>query len=492
MTNGSQADQSQGQSPQQGPGSDLLLDKRYRIVRLLGEGGMGSVYLAEHVRLRTQVAVKFLHVELTGQEEAIRRFEQEARVAASIRHQNIIQVFDVGFADTGDPFLVMEYLEGESLAGLIKRAAPLTIATSCGIIEPALSALAAAHRKNIIHRDLKPENVFLVQQPDGPPVVKLIDFGLSKITTGVPDQLRTQTGSVLGTPAYMSPEQARGSANLDQRTDLYSLGTILFEMLTGGLPYAGSNFNEFFANLLMEEPRAPKEVCPTFPEEAEPLVRKAICKNPDERFQSATEMLEALATLPGFDRRSEALMKVSAGLSKSSFAGGDLGPQEAQQFGSTILKAAPSNVRRPTTIEQPQNRAETTMPARRRRRLPIGIAVAASALIVGALGAAMRNSKTDAGAPSPSAGPVSKPAEPHRAPPELPKELPKKDPEKVPLPAPAEEAEKQAPPRVPERPTAEATAASPETKSRVRKKARSGSKRLQRGARGTEMSEQFE
>ncbi len=446
---------------------------------------MGSVYLAEHVGLRTQVAVKFLHVELTGHEEAIKRFEQEARVAASIRHPNIIQVFDVGFADTGDPFLVMEYLEGESLAALIKRAAPLGLAASCGVMEPALSALQAAHRKSIIHRDLKPENIFLVQEPDGPPIVKLIDFGLSKITADVPDQLRTQTGSVMGTPAYMSPEQARGAGNLDQRTDLYSIGTILFEMLTGTLPYAGNNFNEFFANLLMEEPRAPRTVCPTFPEEAEPLVRKAICKEPDERFQSATEMLEALATLPGFAQRAEALTRVSAGLGKS-FAGGELGPKKVQL--PTILRSSPADGRRPTAIEQPQSSAEATLPPRRRRRLPIAIAIAASALIVGAVGVGMRNSKTDAGAPGPSPGAASKPAEPPPAPPEL----PKKDSEQVPLPVPAEAAKDQSPPRIPEPPAGEASAAPPETKPRVRKKGRSVSKGLQRGPRGTEMSEQFE
>ena len=264
------------QAPTQEDERDLLLDKRYRIIRLLGEGGMGSVHLAEHVGLNKRVAVKFLHLELAGQEDVVKRFEQEARVAASIRHKNIIEVYDVGLSADGDPFLVMEYLEGESLSSLMKRTGPMDVGAACAVMEPTLLALAAANRQGIIHRDLKPEHIFLAHSPDEPPVVKIIDFGLSKITTSSPDMSCTQTGSILGTPAYMSPEQARGGPNIDHRTDLYSMGTILFELLTGALPYAGQNFTEFFANLLTEEPRSPSDIYPAFPMEAEPILRKAL------------------------------------------------------------------------------------------------------------------------------------------------------------------------------------------------------------------------
>ena len=197
-----------------------LLDGRYRIVRLLGEGGMGSVYLASHVGLGRDVAIKFLHAELVSRDEVVGRFYREAQAAAAIRHKNIIEVFDVGVSPQGEPFLVMEYLEGESLAGLLKRAGPLNLGAACAVMEPVLQALHAAHRKGIIHRDLKPDNIFLAYQQGEPPVVKIIDFGISKFAQGEFDKWRTKTGSVMGTPAYMSPEQARGSAGLDHRTDI--------------------------------------------------------------------------------------------------------------------------------------------------------------------------------------------------------------------------------------------------------------------------------
>jgi serine/threonine protein kinase len=192
--------------------ADALLDGRYRIDRLLGEGGMGAVYLASHVGLGRQVAIKFLHADLISREDVVGRFYREAQAAAAIRHKNIIEVFDVGMSAKGEPFLVMEYLEGESLAGLLKRVGPLSLGAACAVMEPVLQALQAAHRKGIVHRDLKPDNIFLAYQQGEPPVVKIIDFGISKFTQGELDKWRTKTGSVMGTPAYMSPEQARASA----------------------------------------------------------------------------------------------------------------------------------------------------------------------------------------------------------------------------------------------------------------------------------------
>ena len=302
-----------------------LLDGRYRIVRLLGEGGMGSVYLASHVGLGRDVAIKFLHAELVSRDEVVGRFYREAQAAAAIRHKNIIEVFDVGVSPQGEPFLVMEYLEGESLAGLLKRVGPLNLGAACAVMEPVLQALHAAHRKGIIHRDLKPDNIFLAYQQGEPPVVKIIDFGISKFAQGEFDKWRTKTGSVMGTPAYMSPEQARGSAGLDHRTDIYSMGTILFEMLTGALPFAGSNFAEYLSAMLIDDPRAPQSVCAGFPAEAEPLVRKALAKNPDQRFQNAAEMLEALTALPSFDARQERLTLLASTIEIRGFAAGDLG-----------------------------------------------------------------------------------------------------------------------------------------------------------------------
>jgi serine/threonine-protein kinase len=305
--------------------ADALLDGRYRIDRLLGEGGMGAVYLASHVGLGRQVAIKFLHADLISREDVVGRFYREAQAAAAIRHKNIIEVFDVGMSAKGEPFLVMEYLEGESLAGLLKRVGPLSLGAACAVMEPVLQALQAAHRKGIVHRDLKPDNIFLAYQQGEPPVVKIIDFGISKFTQGELDKWRTKTGSVMGTPAYMSPEQARASAGLDHRTDLYSMGTILFEMLTGALPFAGTNFAEYLSAMLVDEPRAPQSVYADFPVEAEPVLRRALAKNPDQRFQNATEMLDGLRTLPGYDAQQERLALLASTIEVRGFAAGDLG-----------------------------------------------------------------------------------------------------------------------------------------------------------------------
>jgi len=406
----------------------LLLDKRYRIVRLLGEGGMGSVHLAEHVGLGKRVAVKFLHLELAGQEELVRRFEQEARVAASIRHKNIIEVYDVGVSPGGDPFLVMEYLEGESLSSLMKRNGPMDVGAACGILEPALLALQVTHRKGIIHRDLKPENMFLAHQPDEPVVLKIIDFGLSKIATGAMDPSRTRTGSFLGTPAYMSPEQARGAADVDHRTDLYAIGTILFEMLTGELPYVGESFNEFFANLLTGQPREPRDVYPAFPVAAEPIVRKAIRRDPEERFQSAGEMLEALKTLSGYERREEHLRILSSSLAQSTFAAGDLGPRATRTrrwgtraFALTQESADARSASRPkvypaTTVIDDGRSQFDQAPRRPRRALVVGFVVAGiGCAVAGGVLLGRWGTRQSLPAPTLAPGPASQPAQRPRA-----------------------------------------------------------------------------
>jgi serine/threonine-protein kinase len=382
----------------------------------------------------------------------------------------------------------MEYLEGESLAGLMKRTGPMDVAAACAVMEPVLQALTAANRQGIIHRDLKPENIFLAHQPHEPPVVKIIDFGLSKITTNSPDISCTQTGSILGTPAYMSPEQARGGHNIDHRTDLYSLGTMLFEMLTGALPYAGSNFTEFFAKLLTEEPRAPRDVYPAFPVEAEPILRKALRKNPDERFQSAEEMLEALKTLPGFDQRDERLALLSLGMSKSTFAAGDLGTNEVSSVGrSSRTVAASSHMRRVSKVasrafDKVQDDAEDELekgPRRSRNLLVAGVVGALVAAVLVLVGAVIFLRKgTGPQVSSPQGRALAEPAIPVQPPAARPAVEP------APLPAPVAAVPAASKP---------VQAAQPEPDPATRsKKASPGSNRLRRGGRGTEMSEQFE
>jgi serine/threonine-protein kinase len=466
-----------------------LLDGRYRIVRLLGEGGMGSVYLASHVGLGRDVAIKFLHAELVSRDEVVGRFYREAQAAAAIRHKNIIEVFDVGVSPQGEPFLVMEYLEGESLAGLLKRVGPLNLGAACAVMEPVLQALHAAHRKGIIHRDLKPDNIFLAYQQGEPPVVKIIDFGISKFAQGEFDKWRTKTGSVMGTPAYMSPEQARGSAGLDHRTDIYSMGTILFEMLTGALPFAGSNFAEYLSAMLIDDPRAPQSVCAGFPAEAEPLVRKALAKNPDQRFQNAAEMLEALTALPSFDARQERLTLLASTIEIRGFAAGDLGQALSAPGRLADDKPVSSRFR---------GAATAVLGAGPWRWVILGVALAA-----GAAAAVLWSSKTSR-APAPNAPITAQPAPivpvappPASSPPSPPAALPVSPPAPPSEPAPS--------PRAEGAPASdEAAASEKKTKKRPRPATtdvpaaveptagKRVDKKLRKGTRGTEMSEDFE
>jgi eukaryotic-like serine/threonine-protein kinase len=259
--------------------SGKVLDGRYEILSLLDEGGMGAVYLGRHVKLGRRVAVKFLRGELKGIKGLVTRFYREARAASGISHPNIIDVYDVGVADWGEPYLVMEYLSGENLASLLARKGPISLAAACGIMEPTLRALHAAHERGIVHRDLKPENIFLMRQENGPPVIKIIDFGVSKFLQGEQTQL-TRTGSLLGTPSYMSPEQARGRGTVDHRADIYSMGVVLYNMLSGSLPFVGESYNDLIVNILTEPAKTPTEAYPEFPADAEPIVMRLLEKDP--------------------------------------------------------------------------------------------------------------------------------------------------------------------------------------------------------------------
>lgn len=302
-----------------------LLDDKFEVIRLLGEGGMGAVYLARNKTINKPVAVKFLHAALADREEVVKRFYREAQAAAAIRHNNIIDVMDLGLSPKGEPYIVMEYLEGEGLAGRIDQRGPLSLPAACGIIEAALLALDAAHAKGIVHRDLKPDNIFLVRRRGELPGIKLIDFGISKFVA-LSDQTKiTQDGSMLGTPAYMSPEQARGLENVDHRTDIYAMGVILYEVLTGEVPFKGSTYSELLLNMLTTEPRDPASIHTDFPEAARPVLEKALKKNPAERYQSAAEMLEAVRQLSSLEERMRDLSELAVYLELRSAAKNDDG-----------------------------------------------------------------------------------------------------------------------------------------------------------------------
>jgi hypothetical protein len=313
------------------------LDGKYRVHDLLGEGGMGSVYRGEHLLIGRKVAIKFLHESLQGNEEAVKRFYREGQAAASIGHRNVVDILDVGVSPEGEPYLVMEYLEGEGLAELIARRGSLDLGSAAGILEQILAALGAAHERGIVHRDLKPDNIFLERQRGQAPGIKLIDFGISKLGGGEGTQL-TRDGSMLGTPAYMSPEQIRNSKDVDRRTDIYAAGAILYEMLTGAPPFAGEHYSEILSNVLTLPPRPPRELRADFPEEAWPLIERALAKEPAERFASVDEMLAALTQLVAPGERAVRLTHLGATMPAGSCAAGDLGPAPAAA-GDTVLAA---------------------------------------------------------------------------------------------------------------------------------------------------------
>jgi serine/threonine-protein kinase len=289
-----------GQSKDVSELSGTTIDK-YNLIRLVGEGGMGVVYEARHTLVRKRCALKILHPALSKNQEVVQRMLREAQAAAEIGHPNIVETHDFGETADGTYYLVMEYLEGWSLGGMLQKHNQLDVDTAVAVTIQVLSALVAAHTKGIVHRDLKPDNIFIAKSRRGGEEVKLLDFGISKFTLeGTGNLNLTRTGAILGTPNYMSPEQASGRDEVDRRSDLWAVGVILYQVLTGELPFTGKNYNELMFNIVQEEPVAPREHRPDLPEKLQGLILKALEKNKDLRFQTAAEMVAAL--LPFYDR----------------------------------------------------------------------------------------------------------------------------------------------------------------------------------------------
>jgi eukaryotic-like serine/threonine-protein kinase len=265
----------------------------YRALSLLGEGGMGAVYLAEHPDIGRRVAVKVLRSELIKDPQLLQRFLNEARAANAIRHPNIIEILDSGTTSDGTPYLVMELLEGEVLSGRIRRLGRLSVADALEFSYQAASALAAAHDKAIIHRDLKPDNLFIIRDPTDPSRerIKVLDFGIAKLQT-IPNgaAMQTRTGTLMGTPVYMSPEQCLGTRTIDARSDIYAMGIIMFEMLSGRPPFLSEGFGELVNMHLNVRPPPLRDVNAGIPQPVEALVAKALEKAPDARHRSAAEL----------------------------------------------------------------------------------------------------------------------------------------------------------------------------------------------------------
>jgi hypothetical protein len=270
----------------------------YEVRSILGEGGMGAVYLAEHPFMGRKAAIKVLRRELAEDRGLVERFMNEARAANAIHHPNIIDIIDVGVLPSGIPYLMMEFLEGESLAKRIERQVRMPVPEAVDIATQTASALEAAHGKGIVHRDLKPDNLFLVPD-DGKPFgvrVKVLDFGIAKLRGELSGSgARTQSGSVMGTPPYMSPEQCRGiTEEIDHRTDIYALGIIAYEMLTGAPPFMSAGWGDVVLMHVTKPVPPPRGKNPDIPAELESVILKALAKLSGDRWPSMADMDAAL------------------------------------------------------------------------------------------------------------------------------------------------------------------------------------------------------
>ncbi len=291
-------------SPTQVPVSrvgELLADK-YRIVRFIGEGGMGTVYEAYHAVVGRRFAVKFLHSELARVDEILERFKREAQAAGALESENIASIVDFGHAQDGIPYIVMEFLVGEDLARFLAREGPLPVVRAVNIIIQACRGLAAAHASGIIHRDLKPENLFICRRGDGSDLVKILDFGIAKLSQASiegPLASVTRTGSTMGTPFYMSPEQARGAKEVDHRVDVYGLGVILFEALSGQRPHPGDSYNAILYHILTQPPTPIATLRSGLPEDLMDVLHRSLSPDPGDRPATVMDLASALARHAG-------------------------------------------------------------------------------------------------------------------------------------------------------------------------------------------------
>lgn len=276
---------------------DVLAGK-YRIEKVLGAGGMGIVVAAHHVQLDERVAIKFLLPEALENQEAVARFAREARAAVKIKSEHVVRVFDVGALDTGAPYMVMEYLEGGDLAAWLRQQGPLSVEQAVEFVLQASEAIADAHALGIVHRDLKPANLFCVRRSDGLLSLKVLDFGISKVTkasSSAPNLGMTDTSMMIGSPLYMSPEQMHSSRDVDARTDIWAVGVILYELLAGTSPFTGESLPEVVTKATSHPVPPLAGHRPGLPPDLEAVIQKCLEKDREQRYRNVAELAAALA-----------------------------------------------------------------------------------------------------------------------------------------------------------------------------------------------------
>jgi eukaryotic-like serine/threonine-protein kinase len=409
----------------------------YQVVAEIGRGGMGAVYRAEHPLIGRKVAIKVILGEMSKDADTVGRFFNEARAAAGIRHPALVDVFDFGYLPEGSAYLVMDYLEGETLGARLGRGRLLPN-LAVEIARQMASGMAVAHAKGIIHRDLKPENIFLTGDESAPvPQVKILDFGIAKLTgeegSSVSASQRTRTGILMGTPLYMSPEQCRGAGAVDKRTDLYSLGCIVYAMLTGGPPFQFEAPGELIAAHLFTAPPMIRTLEPSVAPEIEAVVMRLLAKKPDDRQQSMTELereLEKVAA--GASARPSTLRMPSPVEAPREVPRATSGEGGAVDTARVRTRAASVVAEPPVSDTLDAGAVARTSPVIPRRRLVPLLAIGGGAVIVLAV-LLLRSSAPSApvaaatpaarpatapvpAVPAPSASPAAVPAPPRPAP----------------------------------------------------------------------------
>jgi serine/threonine-protein kinase len=360
---------------------DVLAGK-YRVDRILGVGGMGVVVAAHHVQLDDRVAIKFLLPEMLGSTECVSRFAREARAAVKIKSEHVARVTDVGKLESGSPYMVMEYLEGEDLSAWIARG-PLRVEQAVDFVLQACEAIAEAHSLDIVHRDLKPANLFCVKRPGGQPSIKVLDFGISKLGGGPQDVSMTRTTAIIGSPVYMSPEQMTSSKSVDLRTDIWALGVILFELVTGRPPFGGDTVTEVAIHIAMDPTPPPRSLRPDLPPGLDAAITKCLEKDRARRFQNVRELACALVEF-GSKRAGRSFEEIDATLRASGDLEGTLESEALSRAADARLpSASPPEARHGSTIAAWQR----TGPGSKRAGKAIAGAVTAAVVLAGVAGA---------------------------------------------------------------------------------------------------------